>query len=121
MHCQFALADAAVAPNFDPVGVALISLSLVADAFVGNAQEALLAHGATLAETVAWTNLFSSAICATTLFVVDDWAAAIAYATMAIVLVLERCTPPRHSGIATQRLMQSKPHMPLTHDQLLQN
>lgn len=41
--CQFVLADAASEPNFQPVGVVIICGALVADAFVGNTQESLLA------------------------------------------------------------------------------
>ncbi len=37
------LADAAVEPNFQPVGVVIICGALVADAFVGNTQESLMA------------------------------------------------------------------------------
>ena len=82
---QFVLADAAVSPNFDPVGVLLISGALVADAFVGNTQEGLFAHGATLTETIAWTNLFSCILCAATLLAVDDLEVAIAYARFGFV------------------------------------
>ena len=40
---QFILADAAVTPNFQPLGVVLVAGALFADAFVGNTQESLFA------------------------------------------------------------------------------
>ena len=76
---QFVLADAAVMPNFDPIGVVLISGALVADAFVGNTQESLFAHGSSLTETIAWSNLVASIIAAAVVIVVDDVQLAITY------------------------------------------
>ncbi len=70
------LADAAVTPNFDSFGVLLISGALLADAFVGNTQEALFTQGASLTEAVTWTSMVSAAISFGTIVFVDDfWAA----------------------------------------------
>ncbi|CAH1772241.1 unnamed protein product [Owenia fusiformis] len=40
----FTLADSSVQPSFDPYGVLLISLALVADAVIGNVQEKAMRH-----------------------------------------------------------------------------
>ena len=41
---QFVLADASAEPDFQPAGVVIICGALLADAFVGNTQESLMAY-----------------------------------------------------------------------------
>ena len=76
---QFVLADAAVTPNFDVLGVVLISGALVADAFVGNTQESLFTQGASLTESVTWPSAVSAAISFGTIVFVDGLGPAIEY------------------------------------------
>lgn len=52
----FTLADSEVSPNFDPMGVLLISLALCADAVIGNVQEkAMVMHDAPNNEVVLYS------------------------------------------------------------------
>ncbi|KAL7549440.1 hypothetical protein ACHAWF_012707 [Thalassiosira exigua] len=56
----FALADYALDPlKYSPVGLALVSGSVVADAILPNAQERLFAAGSSRLEVTVYSNLFS--------------------------------------------------------------
>lgn len=59
----FTLGQASVSPAFHVLGVALISVSALSEAAVGNLQEHILTrHRCVLLEIVFWSNLFSSAV-----------------------------------------------------------
>eukprot|EP00553_Chaetoceros_curvisetus_P000879 CAMPEP_0204628148 /NCGR_PEP_ID=MMETSP0717-20131115/15144_1 /ASSEMBLY_ACC=CAM_ASM_000666 /TAXON_ID=230516 /ORGANISM="Chaetoceros curvisetus" /LENGTH=200 /DNA_ID=CAMNT_0051644639 /DNA_START=205 /DNA_END=804 /DNA_ORIENTATION=- len=55
----FAAADWKLAPNFNPIGLILVSLSVVADAILPNAQERIFGLGASRLEVTYFTNLFT--------------------------------------------------------------
>lgn len=56
---MFAAADWELSPSFNPIGLALVSLSVVADAILPNAQERLFAMGASRLEVTVFTNIFT--------------------------------------------------------------
>jgi adenosine 3'-phospho 5'-phosphosulfate transporter B3 len=58
----FAAADWELTPTFHPVGLALVSLSVCADAVLPNAQEGLFAAGSSRLEVTLYTNVFTLAI-----------------------------------------------------------
>ncbi len=59
----FTLGQASVSPAFHVVGVALISVSAMSEAAVGNLQEHILnRHKCKLLEIVFWSNLFSASV-----------------------------------------------------------
>ena len=59
----FTLGQASVSPSFHVVGVALISVSAMSEAAVGNLQEHVLSHHkCLLLEIVFWSNLFSAMV-----------------------------------------------------------
>eukprot|EP00741_Cyanophora_paradoxa_P022009 tig00021432_g21246.t1 len=61
---SFTLVDVRVQAKFSWTGVAVLLLALLADAFIGNAQEKLLrAHKCSLTEMVQWTYLAASLLC----------------------------------------------------------
>jgi len=55
----FAAADWDLSPSFHPIGLALVSLSVCADAILPNAQERLFRMGASRLEVTLYTNVFS--------------------------------------------------------------
>lgn len=55
----FALADFHVYPNFNIVGIFLVSISVVADAFLPNFQERVFDHGSSRIEVTYFTNVIS--------------------------------------------------------------
>eukprot|EP00558_Chaetoceros_sp_UNC1202_P009400 CAMPEP_0197246864 /NCGR_PEP_ID=MMETSP1429-20130617/23508_1 /TAXON_ID=49237 /ORGANISM="Chaetoceros sp., Strain UNC1202" /LENGTH=221 /DNA_ID=CAMNT_0042707631 /DNA_START=91 /DNA_END=756 /DNA_ORIENTATION=+ len=64
----FAAADWKLTPSFNPIGLVLVSLSVVADAILPNAQERIFKVGASRLEVTLYTNFFTLvAMTATTL------------------------------------------------------
>eukprot|EP00978_Attheya_sp_CCMP212_P019967 scaffold56715_cov36-Attheya_sp.AAC.2 len=55
----FAAADWTLAPTFHPIGLCLVSASVVADAMLPNAQERLFQFGASRLEVTYYTNSFT--------------------------------------------------------------
>ena len=53
----FATADFNVSPNFDFVGIILVSVSVIADAFLPNYQERVFSHGSSRIEVTYFTNI----------------------------------------------------------------
>lgn len=53
----FAWADFQVYPNFDIIGIFLVSISVVADAFLPNFQERVFEHGSSRLEVTYYTNI----------------------------------------------------------------
>mmetsp|Transcript_35526 Transcript_35526/g.36195 ORF Transcript_35526/g.36195 Transcript_35526/m.36195 type:complete len:348 (+) Transcript_35526:219-1262(+) len=53
----FAAADFETQPNFNPLGIGLVSLSVVADAFLPNFQERVFDFGASRVEVTYYTNI----------------------------------------------------------------
>lgn len=56
---MFAAADWELRPSFNPIGLALVSLSVCADAILPNAQERLFHFGASRLEVTFFTNIFT--------------------------------------------------------------
>jgi adenosine 3'-phospho 5'-phosphosulfate transporter B3 len=55
----FAAADWELKPNFNPIGLAFVSLSVCADAILPNAQERLFRLGSSRVEVTFFTNIFT--------------------------------------------------------------
>lgn len=53
----FATADFNVSPNFDFVGIILVCVSVIADAFLPNYQERVFSHGSSRIEVTYYTNV----------------------------------------------------------------
>ena len=53
----FAVADFQVYPKYDFVGIMLVCLSVVADAFLPNFQERVFEHGSSRVEVTYFTNI----------------------------------------------------------------
>ena len=53
----FATADFQVYPNFDFIGIILVSISVIADAFLPNFQEKVFDHGSSRIEVTFFTNI----------------------------------------------------------------
>jgi adenosine 3'-phospho 5'-phosphosulfate transporter B3 len=53
----FAAADFQVYPNFDIIGIILVSISVIADAFLPNFQERVFDHGSSRIEVTYFTNI----------------------------------------------------------------
>jgi adenosine 3'-phospho 5'-phosphosulfate transporter B3 len=76
----FAAADFTVYPNFNFIGIALVSLSVCADAFLPNFQERVFEHGSSRVEVTYFTNIICL-ICMTVAFTLTgDLPDALAYA-----------------------------------------
>lgn len=56
---MFAAADWSLAPSFHPIGLAMVTLSVCADAVLPNAQERLFRMGSTRLEVTFFTNIFT--------------------------------------------------------------
>ena len=56
---MFAAADWKLTPTFNSIGLVLVSLSVVADAILPNAQEKLFRAGASRLEVTFYTNIFT--------------------------------------------------------------
>lgn len=56
---MFAAADWNVSPTFHPIGLALVSLSVCADAVLPNAQEGVFKLGSSRLEVTLYTNIFT--------------------------------------------------------------
>jgi len=68
----FAAADWDLSPSFHPIGLALVSLSVCADAFLPNAQEGLFKLGSSRLEVTLYTNIFTLAIMTVSTFFSGD-------------------------------------------------
>lgn len=76
----FAIADFKVYPNFNPFGLILVSISVIADAFLPNFQEKIFDHGSSRVEVTYYTNVLCL-ICMTVFFTFSgDLPKAFAYA-----------------------------------------
>jgi adenosine 3'-phospho 5'-phosphosulfate transporter B3 len=73
----FAAADWDLSPSFHPVGLALVSLSVCADAMLPNAQEGLFKMGSSRLEVTLYTNIFTLAIMTITTLASGDLIGAI--------------------------------------------
>lgn len=56
---MFAAADWKLTPSFNPIGIVLVSLSVVADSVLPNAQERLFRHGSSRLEVTLYSNFFT--------------------------------------------------------------
>jgi len=56
---MFAAADWKLTPSFNPIGIVFVSLSVVADAILPNAQEKLFRLGSSRLEVTLYTNVFA--------------------------------------------------------------
>lgn len=68
----FAAADWELAPSFNPIGLAFVSLSVCADAILPNAQERLFHLGSSRLEVTLYTNIFTLAAMTITTLVSGD-------------------------------------------------
>lgn len=59
---MFAAADWTTSPTFRPIGLTLVSLSVVADAILPNAQESVFKLGSSRLEVTLYTNIFTLSI-----------------------------------------------------------
>jgi len=76
----FTLADVRLDPAFDPTGVALVSMALLADAVIGNVQEkAMKAHGSSSAEMVLYSYSVGSVYLFVGLLLTGDLPSALAF------------------------------------------
>lgn len=55
----FAVADFQVYPKFDAIGIILVSISVIADAFLPNFQERVFDHGSSRVEVTFFTNIIT--------------------------------------------------------------
>ena len=55
----FTAADWQLAPSFHPIGLILVSMSVVADSILPNAQEKLFSHGSSRLEVTLYSNFFT--------------------------------------------------------------
>lgn len=69
---MFAAAEWDLSPNFHPIGLILVSASVVADAVLPNAQETLFKQGSSRLEVTFYTNIFVLAIMTVTTFISND-------------------------------------------------
>ena len=77
----FAWADFNVLPKFNFFGILLVSLSVVADAFLPNFQERVFEHGSSRIEVTYFTNILCLAAMTVSFSVTGDLQEAFAYAT----------------------------------------
>ena len=68
----FAAADWSLAPTFHPIGLALVTLSVCADAVLPNAQERLFRMGSSRLEVTVYTNVFTLIAMTLTTFLSGD-------------------------------------------------
>jgi adenosine 3'-phospho 5'-phosphosulfate transporter B3 len=76
----FAAADWDLAPNFNPIGLAFVSLSVCADAVLPNAQERLFRLGSSRLEVTFFTNIFTLMAMTVTTLLSGDLFGLIAFA-----------------------------------------
>ena len=76
----FAIADMQVSPKFDPFGIVLVSISVCADAFLPNLQEALFDAGSSRIEVTYYTNLLTFVGMSVAFTATGDIQSAIGYA-----------------------------------------
>ena len=75
----FAAADWQLSPTFNPFGLMLVSLSVVADSILPNAQEALFDHGSSRLEVTLYSNIFTLAAMTVTTMISGDFFGFIGY------------------------------------------
>jgi len=76
----FAVADFTVYPNFNPLGLVLVSVSVVADAFLPNYQERIFDFGCSRVELTYYTNILSLGMMTVFFSATGDLQKAFAYA-----------------------------------------
>jgi adenosine 3'-phospho 5'-phosphosulfate transporter B3 len=76
----FAAADWELAPSFNPIGLAFVSLSVCADAVLPNAQERLFRMGSSRLEVTFFTNIFTLMAMTVTTLLSGDLFGLIAFA-----------------------------------------
>jgi adenosine 3'-phospho 5'-phosphosulfate transporter B3 len=77
---MFAAADWELAPSFNPIGLAFVSLSVCADAILPNAQERLFKLGSSRLEVTVFTNVFTLIAMTATTLISGDLLGLIAFA-----------------------------------------
>lgn len=75
----FAMADFEVSPKFNYFGILLVSISVVADAFLPNFQERVFEHGSSRGEVTFYTNVLCLAAMTVTFTATGDLQDAFAY------------------------------------------
>ena len=76
----FAVADFQVYPKYDFVGILLVCISVVADAFLPNFQERVFEHGSSRIEVTYFTNIICLAAMSVSFTATGDLQAAFGYA-----------------------------------------
>jgi solute carrier family 35 (adenosine 3'-phospho 5'-phosphosulfate transporter), member B3 len=76
----FAAADWQLRPSFHPIGLAFVSLSVIADAILPNAQEGLFRQGSSRLEVTVFTNVFTLIAMTATTILSGDFFGLIAFA-----------------------------------------
>lgn len=76
----FAAADFQVLPNYSPLGLALVSISVIADAFLPNLQERVFDFGCSRIEVTYYTNILCLAAMTLTFSLSGDLQSAFLYA-----------------------------------------
>mmetsp|Transcript_47306 Transcript_47306/g.102727 ORF Transcript_47306/g.102727 Transcript_47306/m.102727 type:complete len:109 (-) Transcript_47306:905-1231(-) len=57
--CIFTLGDSTISPEWDPLGIPMVSVALLADALIGNVQEKVMReNGATQDEMASYSRVF---------------------------------------------------------------
>ena len=89
---MFAAADWKLTPSFNPIGIVFVSLSVVADAVLPNAQERLFRLGSSRLEVTFYTNFFTLVAMTCVTLVTGDLVGIIRHAmsdrTLAIFMVV---------------------------------
>mmetsp|Transcript_30205 Transcript_30205/g.34806 ORF Transcript_30205/g.34806 Transcript_30205/m.34806 type:complete len:372 (-) Transcript_30205:116-1231(-) len=85
---MFAAADWKLAPDFNPIGLILVSLSVCADSVLPNAQERLFKLGSSRLEVTMYTNLFTLIAMTVTTFISGDLVGVIQHAMLDRTLAL---------------------------------
>ena len=75
----FAMADFEVSPKFNYFGIGLVSVSVIADAFLPNFQEKVFEHGSSRGEVTFYTNVLCLAAMTVTFSATGDLQEAVAY------------------------------------------
>mmetsp|Transcript_16697 Transcript_16697/g.23666 ORF Transcript_16697/g.23666 Transcript_16697/m.23666 type:complete len:386 (+) Transcript_16697:159-1316(+) len=78
----FAAADWKLTPSFNPIGLVLVSLSVIADAVLPNLQENLFTHGSSRLEVIYYSNIFALVFMTMSTFISGDLFAVFKLASM---------------------------------------
>jgi len=93
----FAAADWKLTPSFNPVGLVLVSLSVVADSILPNLQESLFRGGSSRLEVTMYTNIFTLVVMTVTTLASGDLIGILRLAAVDHVLA---CYMAVYTGIA---------------------